>query len=302
VNGVQGVSYSKYLLRSKLPVVTPGGGTFSAPTTIYVTSGNPDAKFYYTLDHTVPTSSSSVYDPKVGIVVKDPLTTVKVISQVEGFEPSNYVMNDYIVNQQDGVIGSFVDPRDNQSYPMTRITVNGVSQIWMARNLDYTPTTAGGYMCPENRADSCLKYGKLYNWQTAKKGGVAAAGGVRDICPDGWHLPTSVEWANLKTLARELRSTTSWDASNGIITTPTWSGNMNGTDKFGFTALPAGYFSTIFGGTGYQAYWWASDLTTSTTNVGYAMYARSYGYFDYLEIKDNAQYNFMSVRCLKDAN
>lgn len=54
------------------------------------------------------------------------------------------------------------------------------------------------------------------------------------ICPNGWHLPTKEEWETLETTigddARLINSTSGWyDKAN------------NGTDDYGFTALPAHY-------------------------------------------------------------
>jgi len=56
---------------------------------------------------------------------------------------------------------------------------------------------------------------------------------VQGICPDGWHLPTRTEWNALftevggkSTAGKILKSQTGWDG--------------NGTDEYGFSALPAG--------------------------------------------------------------
>ena len=50
------------------------------------------------------------------------------------------------------------------------------TQTWMAENLNYE---AEGSLCYENKPANCAKYGRLYNWETAKK-----------ACPKGWHLPS----------------------------------------------------------------------------------------------------------------
>jgi len=53
----------------------------------------------------------------------------------------------------------------------------------MAQNLDYVITNS---FCYEDENDSCNKFGRLYNWNLAKK-----------ACPEGWHLPTDNEWRNM---------------------------------------------------------------------------------------------------------
>lgn len=54
------------------------------------------------------------------------------------------------------------------------------------------------------------------------------------ICPNGWHLPTKEEWGTLETTigddARLINSTSGWYRKQD-----------NGTDDYGFTALPAHY-------------------------------------------------------------
>lgn len=56
-------------------------------------------------------------------------------------------------------------------------------QTWMADNMaeDRPPTC----YYPEGK-QSNWKYGRLYEWSTAK-----------EICPEGWHLPDSLEWQTL---------------------------------------------------------------------------------------------------------
>ena len=72
----------------------------------------------------------------------------------------------------------------------------------MAENLAYE-TSNGSWEYYSNSAD---KYGRLYNWETAK-----------NVCPTGWHLPTDTEWTTLtnylggKEVAGEkLKSSTGW--------------------------------------------------------------------------------------------
>ncbi len=66
---------------------------------------------------------------------------------------------------------SFKDPRDGKTYK----TVEIGDQIWMAENLAYNTGTSYAF-------DDKL-YGRVYNYETAK-----------DVCPSGWHLPSSDEW------------------------------------------------------------------------------------------------------------
>jgi len=52
-------------------------------------------------------------------------------------------------------------------------------KTWMTENLS---KTTDGSWCYNNSADSCNKYGRLYDWETANT-----------VCPNGWKLPDTAE-------------------------------------------------------------------------------------------------------------
>jgi len=54
---------------------------------------------------------------------------------------------------------------------------------WMTSNID---TLFDDAYCYQNKVENCKKYGGLYTWTDAM-----------EVCPDGWHLPTEEEWAQL---------------------------------------------------------------------------------------------------------
>jgi len=69
------------------------------------------------------------------------------------------------------------DERDGKRYGIIRIG----NQIQMAENLNYD--TAGS-KCYDGKLENCIKHGRLYNLETAKK-----------VCPYGWHLPDSTRFS-----------------------------------------------------------------------------------------------------------
>ena len=113
---------------------------------------------------------------------------------------------------------SFTDPRDGQSYDIVQIG----SQTWMAENLNYE---VEGSACPEGDNRNCSKYGRLYTWEVA-----------RTVCPEGWRLPDSADFAALIVQAGGAEI-----AGGALKSTSGWFKKGNGTDDYGFNALPAGY-------------------------------------------------------------
>jgi uncharacterized protein (TIGR02145 family) len=117
---------------------------------------------------------------------------------------------------------SFTDSRDKKTYKSVKIG----DQIWMAENLNYDTK---GSLCYENKPDNCKKYGRLYDWNTAVK-----------ICPSGWHLPNDKEWEALLNFAGSVKGKVAGKKFKAISG---WEVGSNGTDDYGFSALPSGGYS-----------------------------------------------------------
>ena len=147
---------------------------------------------------------------------------------------------------------SFTDLRDGHSYDIVQIG----SQTWMAENLNYE---IEGSACPEGDKRNCSKYGRLYTWKAAQK-----------ACPEGWHLPDRADFEQLISAAGGTEV-----AGNALKSTSGWFKKGNGSDEFGFNALPAGYrlggsenATGKFDGIGGYAHLW----TASETPDGLAHY------------------------------
>jgi len=176
--------------------------------------------------------------------------------------------------------GIFTDNRDGKKYKWVRIG----TQTWMAENLNYHTST--GSWCYDNKSSNCEKYGRLYNWETAKK-----------VCPDDWYLPGDAEWTQLtgylggKSVAGgklKETGTTHWNSPN-----------TGATNESGFTALPVGYryFNGAFSDMGsYYGRWWSST-EYSTTGAWYR--GLGYSYADVSRFNVSKEFGF-SVRCVRD--
>jgi len=174
------------------------------------------------------------------------------------------------------------DGRDGKKY---RTIVIG-KQTWMAENLNYN---ASGSKCYDNKPTNCDKYGRLYNWNTAIK-----------ACPKGWHLPSDKEWGNLMQFVNPRCSLTGDCANVGtkLKATSGWNEGGNGTDEFGFAALPGGNGNSDggFNAVGHGGLWWnSSEYDASGAYFRFMYYGDKDVYWN-----DNYKDYLLSVRCVKD--
>jgi uncharacterized protein (TIGR02145 family) len=179
------------------------------------------------------------------------------------------------------VVG-FIDNRDGKVYKM--VTIGG--KRWMAENLNYQ--TSSGSWCYQDDNSKCNVYGRLYDWNTAKT-----------VCPSGWHLPSREEWGNLAKVAGGTGDYgADGTAGKALKATNGWNTNGNGTDNYGFSALPGGNrdgYDDRFRNTGTIGYWWTATETSSR-----AYYRRMENHDDnVLEYNDVKSYGF-SARCVED--
>jgi uncharacterized protein (TIGR02145 family) len=177
--------------------------------------------------------------------------------------------------------GTFTDTRDGKTYKTVKIS----EQVWMTENLNYE---AAGSICYDEKTENCQKYGRLYDWNTAKT-----------ACPSGWHLPSNKEWQTIVDLAggkeiagKALKASSGWkNSENGDK-------NGNGTDKFGFSALPGGHGNSdgSFNNVGSFGYWWSAiEYNSENAYDGSLSYSYEGVYYSY-----TSKSGLRSIRCIKD--
>jgi len=196
--------------------------------------------------------------------------------------------------------GTFTDGRDGRVYK----TVVIGDKTWMAENLNYQTGSTDKSRCYDNDNSNCKKYGRLYEGSVAQS-----------ICPSGYHLPSRGEWSDLVRAASKndvpavtaLKSRNDWDY---------------GTDAFGFSALPGGFYHGDFNGgnimpgvfRGYGEFgcWWTSAAkgrNAAGFDVGYTRCISDKG--DIVEEGSRwlrggkiginfTEGEFVSVRCVKN--
>lgn len=206
--------------------------------------------------------------------------------------------------------GELIDDRDGQIYKTVKIG----DQWWMAENLNYDPGQGGlgdnKYVwswCYKDEPKNCDVAGRLYTWAAAmdsvKTGcgygptcDLASAGSatlVQGICPKGWHLPSKTEWKALF-MAVGGKST----AGKVLKSQSGWYSNGNGTDAFGFSALPAGFRGNFgdFDYRGYDAEFWSS----TEDDARLARYMYLFECNEDARLGNSDKYYGKSVRCVKD--
>jgi uncharacterized protein (TIGR02145 family) len=149
--------------------------------------------------------------------------------------------------------GSLTDERDGKTYRTVKIG----RRTWMAENLNYEPKDSGS-SCRDNSAGNCEKYGRLYDWETA-----------RNACPGGWLLSSFYDWDALAAYAsdgdkvnnvKKLKATSGWNYYEDNSDYGDYGGN--GTDDYGFSALPGGNDESFWSARYYSfGTWWATTKT-----------------------------------------
>ena len=222
--------------------------------------------------------------------------------------------------------GTMMDERDGKIYKTVKIG----DQTWMAENLNYsdsvkTPSLKGKSWCYKNDEKYCDVAGRLYTWAAAIDSVKFAndddnprdcgngekcifSDTVHGICPPGWHLPDTTEWVALfmavggqstdhpgqSTAGNMIKTQMGWDDYEGI--------SGNGSDAFGFSALPAGFGNVgsdkvYFSDYGFTSvFWGAYDYgDTRAYRIALSFAPPDIAYLGYC-----SKLSAISVRCVKD--
>jgi uncharacterized protein (TIGR02145 family) len=213
---------------------------------------------------------------------------------------------------------NFKDTRDGYVYKTTKIG----SQIWLAENLRYKSSRS---RCYDDDPANCKVYGRLYNWAAAmnlpdscntNSCSDKIKNPHRGTCPAGWHIPTLVEWNKLILFVDGKEG---WDVDNPyymqlfsiniyklLAASPQWIYYYRGggTDDFGFSALPGGYYlgQSYTEIQGHCHFWGATEGGTrdESVNPHYNDFAVFKGSNPNNSSGGTQKLNALSIRCVKD--
>ncbi len=189
----------------------------------------------------------------------------------------------------DGTIGKLVDDRDNnKEYKTTMINC----QEWMAENY---MRAVGNRRNPNNDANNVSTHGLLYDFATVTG---------KNFCPSGWRMPNMRDINMLTSYVDKMK--TSDSRFLALISEFGWH-NTDGTDiiggdDFGFSAQPAGIFTSDsmtdekapkhFG---VDAHLWITSHTASLADT--LNFHKEPNSWEFLP--GRWQNDFASVRCIK---
>lgn len=267
-------------------------------------------KDFYDLNHEQKLSNSkSGFNYSIG----DQLSTIGYYQyhmDTAFFVPSQDTIVQFNFYTQAFVCGvMLLDIRDGQSYNTVKIG----PLCWMAENInigsmilvDQSQTNNGiiEKYCYDDITTNCDTYGGLYQWNETMQYQVYMK--APGICPNGWYVPGENEWKLLEGtvdsqygVGDSIWNQGGWrgfDAGLNVKSTTGWYNNQNGTDLYGFNALPAGYRyynPAKFQDMTFSAHFWYNGVSVKRRAVNYIydnIYRASYN-----------TNNGLSVRCVKD--
>ena len=181
-------------------------------------------------------------------------------------------------------------------------------QQWMAENLkvtrynegtkiqnivsnsEWSVITSGAFCSYQNNTSNDLKNGKLYNWYAVDM----IKNNNKNICPNGWHVPSDGEWTILTDYLGGSNSAGEKMKELGINN---WM-LTNNSRNYLFSALPSGmrlndgYFNEL----NCSANWWST-----TENFSNGAWQITINNNSEKVIRTNSNKNFgLSVRCVKN--
>lgn len=211
-------------------------------------------------------------------------------------------------------------------------TVQIGAQCWMRSNL-YTTHFSDGTAIPTGDSGSGLyskyepyyyhltyntnltpAYGYAYNWKALTNNSTTLNVNAQGICPDGWHVPDTTEWATLRdytgahyacggnnaSVAKALADVSRWNTSTENCSPGAYANNNNLT---GFTAVPSGgHFENTFH-VGQVAYFWSRTVFYTHNTTPYYSYALVYKISYDSQVLSRTSYYYdraFPVRCLRD--
>ena len=205
---------------------------------------------------------------------------------------------------------------DGNVYPVVAIG----DQCWMTENLrtatysdsssidnvtdgvEWVDQSVGAWCNYDNDTNNDVEYGKLYNWY--------AVNDQRGLCPNGWHVPSDVEWQSLEEFLGMPTNALpfGWRGESENIgdqlksPPPAWNPPATvSNNSSGFSGTPSGrrhHDDGAFEGLGNAGQWWSSTQNplAPPTALFRELNSNQSGIARVAKEKETG----FSVRCVKD--
>ena len=230
----------------------------------------------------------TVTQPSHGTITAPASAQIGSLVVLSSTADSGYELQNYTVDGTEIVGNTFTMPAHNVTVSAVFESTGPVfdevtigNQTWMAKNLAIDDGQGGIYHQTVNYGQGdVVEY--YYDWNAAVR--IAAS-------IPGWHLPTQAEW---DTLANTLGGR--YYAGDKLKATYSWGSSDRGTDNYGFTALPAGFWNYTFNGFRDRACFWSATEDSTYAYYNYILPDNSW-----LESNSNPKYFGYSIRLVKDS-
>jgi uncharacterized protein (TIGR02145 family) len=278
-------------------VLDDGGGEVTSFGVCWSTSQNPTIASSKTNDGQ---GKYAFYSFLTGLV---PNTTYYVRAYAVNGTGPGYGQQIQFITKVD-ITGETVTINDIDGNSYQTIGIGG--QRWMAENLRTTKLNDGtaislavdndvwgnlgkpGYCWYDNDSSTyAVTYGAIYNGYAAQ---------TVKLCPTGWHVPNGDDWVILINYAGGENVTGDKLKETGLSH---WVYANEGTNDYGFTALPGGWrLASKFEYLGSRGSWWSSSIDNEAINSQWMVwirYEQASIYMFSIDMGDG-----LSLRCLQD--
>jgi uncharacterized protein (TIGR02145 family) len=208
---------------------------------------------------------------------------------------------------------------ENEIYPTILIG----NQCWLGKNLNVgelistalnqTNNTKIEKYCSDDNNLKCNLFGGLYQWAEALNYLNGASNDpnskpiftnhVQGICPNGWHIPSNLDFCTLATFLDQTSQCTlnggNSNSANYLKSSDFWYLNTIANNQFNFSALGAGYRQNNFyvGNIFYETYFWTTSFSSNSPDP---IIWELKNYSTYFNRNTGPRFNGYSIRCLKD--
>jgi uncharacterized protein (TIGR02145 family) len=218
-------------------------------------------------------------------ILKEDISSIKYENGAEDyFETKNSNISIMNISPHEGV---FIDIRDSTTYKWVKIG----EQVWMAENMKYY---VGSSPCIRNKSNECDKCGRYYRFENAL-----------DACPQGWHLPSDIEWKELEIEVGMNESKASKFGWRGTSPGQAYNILLNGSSglnlrmcgfvyQTNFSRKSPKYSDTFYGE---QAFYWTSTEDNSFRNNAIIRHLKDRASIGRIAVTKKTRY---PIRCIKD--